>query len=81
MEEVYYMEQNNKLTELPQSKKDILTVFSDQEDALKQYMKDEKIKLKKAEDLVKFIAKYNSLKGGNIIDPSRSMLSNRDGNN
>ncbi len=76
----FYMEEGSMIKELPTSKKDFLTAFSDKEGELKEYMKKEKIRLKKQEDLVRLVAKYNALK--NITSsPSRSLLSNRVQNN
>ncbi len=57
----YFLEQNNVIMELPIDKKKILAALSGQADELKKYMKSEKIRLKKEEDLLKLVAKYNSL--------------------
>ncbi|WP_299255964.1 hypothetical protein [uncultured Aquimarina sp.] len=74
--EVYCLEENGIIIDLPTKKNDLLAVFSDKKDELKEYIKKEKIKLKKKEDLIKLVAKYNALK--NIdANPSRSLLSNR----
>lgn len=78
--ETFFMEINGTLTPLPTNKKEILTVFSDQEEELKKYLKQEKIRLKRQDDLVKFVAKYNALKSLST-SPSRSLLSNTDQNN
>lgn len=78
--ESFFMEVDGTLTPLPTNKKEILTVFSDQEEELKKYIKQEKIRLKKPDDLVKFVAKYNALKNMST-NPSRSLLSNTDQNN
>lgn len=80
--EVYYIEKDKKITELPQNKKDILsTVFSDQEVALKAFIKTEKIKIRKEQDLIKLVQKYNSLNGDDSSNSSRSLLSNMGQNN
>ncbi len=76
----YYIEENNAIKELPISKKDFLASFTDKEEELKTYMKKEKIRLKKEEDLMKLVAKYNALKNSDS-NPSRSLLSNRVQNN
>ncbi len=74
--ETYYLEENGTVIDLPTKKKDLLAVFSDKKDELKEYIKKEKIKIKKKDDLIKLVAKYNALK--NIdANPSRSLLSNR----
>ncbi|MDY8136683.1 hypothetical protein [Aquimarina sp. 2201CG5-10] len=72
----YYLEENGMIMELPTSKKDMLATFSDKQEELKKYIKKEKIRLRKEEDLIRFVARYNALKS---IDssPSRSLLSNR----
>ncbi len=76
----YYLEEGNEIKELPLNKKDILTAFSDKEEELKDYIKKEKIRLKKEEDLIRLVAKYNALKN---IDSNqqRSLLSSRVQNN
>ena len=71
----YYLEERGIIMELPVDKKEMLAVFSDKADELKSYMKAEKIKLRKEEDLVRLISRYNALKSdGNI--PARTLLSN-----
>jgi len=71
----YFLEENNIIVELPLDKKEILiTAFSDKSDELKQYIKKEKIKLKKEEDLVRLVAKYNALKNLSS-SPSNGLLS------
>ncbi|WP_378181831.1 hypothetical protein [Aquimarina sp. SS2-1] len=78
--ETYYLEENNTAIALPTKKSDLLEAFSDKKEELKAYIKKEKIKTRKPEDLVKLVAKYNALK--NIdANPSRSLLSNRAQNN
>ncbi|WP_130284720.1 hypothetical protein [Aquimarina brevivitae] len=78
--ETYFLEENGTIVELPTNKKDLLAVFSDKEEALKEYMKEERIKPKKEEDLLKFVAKYNGLRNLDA-NPTRSLLSNRVQNN
>ena len=71
----YFLEENDIIVELPLDKKEILvTAFSDKSDELKQYIKKEKIRLKKEEDLVRLVAKYNALKNLSS-SPSNSLLS------
>ncbi|MDH7445348.1 hypothetical protein [Aquimarina sp. 2201CG14-23] len=78
--ETYYLEENGTAIVLPTKKSEILAMFSDKKDELKDYIKKEKIKVRKADDLVKLVSKYNALK--NIdANPSRSLLSNRAQNN
>ncbi|MEW7293101.1 hypothetical protein [Aquimarina sp. 2304DJ70-9] len=76
----YYIEEDGILLEVPLNKKDVLLAFSDKEEELKQYIKKEKIRLKKEEDLIRLVAKYNALKYSGT-SPSRSLLSNRVQNN
>ena len=71
----YFLEENDIIVELPLDKKEILTTaFSDKSDELKQYIKKEKIRLKKEEDLVRLVAKYNALKNLSS-SPSNRLLS------
>ncbi|GAA4276959.1 hypothetical protein [Aquimarina mytili] len=72
----FYLEDDGVILELPMNKKDILLTFSDKEEELKQYIKKEKIRLKKEEDLLRLVAKYNALKNTGT-SPSQSLLSNR----
>ncbi|KAA1243702.1 hypothetical protein [Aquimarina sp. RZ0] len=58
----YYLEKNGIINILPTDKKTILITFSDKKKELEKYMKKEKIRLKKEEDLMKLVAKYNALK-------------------
>lgn len=76
----FYLEENETILELPLNKKDILLAFSDKEKELKDYIKKEKLKLKKEEDLLQLVAKYNALKNINS-NLSRSLLSSRVRNN
>jgi len=70
----YFIEEKGTIVELPQNKKEFLATFNDKEEELKDYIKKEKIKVRKEEDLIRLVSKYNSLK---IIGsgPSRSLLS------
>ncbi|MBP2832490.1 hypothetical protein J8281_09870 [Aquimarina sp. U1-2] len=72
----YYIEEAGIIMELPMNKKDMLAAFNDKEGELKQYLKKEKIRLKKEEDLIRFVARYNALKSSGS-EPSQSLLSNR----
>ncbi len=71
----YYIEEAGVIMELPTNKKDMLATFSDKENDLKQYLKKEKIRLKKEEDLIRLVARYNALKSSDS-NPSQSLLSN-----
>ncbi len=73
----YYVEEEGIIVELPMNKKEMLAVFSDKKTELSEYLKKEKIRLKKEEDLIRFVARYNALKSH--TDPSQSLLSNRGG--
>ncbi|GGX13869.1 hypothetical protein [Aquimarina muelleri] len=72
----YYLEEAGVIMELPMSKKDMLAVFNDKENELKEYLKKEKIRLRKEEDLVRLVARYNALKSSGSAS-SQSLLSNR----
>ncbi|WP_299432360.1 hypothetical protein [uncultured Aquimarina sp.] len=78
--ETYYLEENGSIIKLPPKKSDLLAVFSDKKDELKKYIKKEKLKVKKTEDLIKLVSKYNALKNIDAT-PSQSLLSNRVQNN
>ena len=72
----YYLEERGTVVELPMKKKDLLSIFSDKENELEEYMKKEKIRLKKEEDLIRLVARYNAIK--NMDDrSSKSLLSNK----
>ncbi|TYP76001.1 hypothetical protein [Aquimarina intermedia] len=75
----YYLEEKNMILEIPINKKELLAVFSDKEDGLKSYIKKEKIRLRKEEDLIRLVSRYHALKNMDT-SPSRSLLSNRDRN-
>ncbi|MEB3344102.1 hypothetical protein U6A24_01450 [Aquimarina gracilis] len=72
----YYLEESGLIMELPMNKKDMLATFSDKEGELKEYLKKEKIRLKKEEDLIRLVARYNALKSSDN-NPSQSLLSTR----
>jgi len=75
MKTKYYLEERGIIMELPMNKKQILAALNDKETELKSYIKKEKIKVRKEEDLIRLVAKYNALKSsGNR--PSRSLLTN-----
>ncbi|MHA7056016.1 hypothetical protein ACWGOQ_0002265 [Aquimarina sp. M1] len=65
----YFLEERGVIMELPMNKKEILAALSDKEDELKKYMKKEGIKVKKEEDLIRLVSRYNALK---TTDGSRS---------
>ncbi|WP_108868710.1 hypothetical protein [Aquimarina aquimarini] len=72
----YYLEENGVIAELSQNEKDILELFSDKRIELAAYLKKEKLRLKKEEDLVRFIAKYNALKQSDNTT-NKSLISKR----
>ncbi|WP_108866478.1 hypothetical protein [Aquimarina aquimarini] len=76
----YYLEESGIIMELPMNKKEMLATFSDKHDELKAYLKKESIRLKKEEDLIRLVARYNALKSTDAT-PSQSLLSNRGRNN
>ncbi len=76
----FYLEEGGEILELPMSKKGILSTFSDKEEEIKEYIKKEKIRLKKEEDLVRLVAKYKALKNMDT-NQSQNLLSNRVQNN
>ena len=72
----YYIEERGTIVELPMKKKELLSVFRDKENELEEYMKKEKIRLKKEEDLIRLVARYNAIK--NMDNSStKSLLSNQ----
>ncbi|MEW7277320.1 hypothetical protein ABW636_01840 [Aquimarina sp. 2201CG1-2-11] len=71
----YYIEEDQVIMELPKNKKSMLALFSDKEDELKKYLKKEKIRLGKEEDLIRLVARYNALKSSDSLS-SKSLLSN-----
>ncbi len=71
----YYLEENNVILELPMNKKELLASFSDKQEDLKSYLKKEKIRFKKEEDLIRLVSRYNALKS-NDSTRTRSLLSN-----
>ncbi|MBW1294638.1 hypothetical protein [Aquimarina litoralis] len=72
----YYLEERGTIMELPMNKKELLATLSDKEEELKKYIKKERIKVKKEEDLIRLVSRYNALKStdGNR---SRSLLTRR----
>lgn len=71
----YYIEESEVIMELPLNKKEMLAAFSDKESELKEYLKKTKIRMKKEEDLIRFVARYNALKSDETSQ-NRSLLSN-----
>jgi len=53
---------NNVTKELPKKKKDILKLFSSKSKVVELFIKENKLGLKKSEDLIKIFSYYNSLK-------------------
>ncbi len=76
----YYLEEEDVIMKLPMKKKDFLAAFGDKEEELKNYIKNEKIRLKKEEDLVRVVSRYNALKNTDASQ-QQSLLSNRDRRN
>ncbi|EZH74405.1 hypothetical protein ATO12_11590 [Aquimarina atlantica] len=76
----YYLEESGVIMELPMNKKEMLAAFNDKENELKDYLKKERIRLRKEEDLIRLVARYNALKSSDS-SPSRSLLSNTDRGN
>ncbi len=76
----YYIEEEGAIMELPMKKKELLYVLGDEMDKLKAYIKKEKIRLRKEEDLIRLVSKYNAIKN---TDPnqSRSLISSMSQNN
>lgn len=72
----YYLEESGVIMELPMNKKEMLAAFNDKENELKDYLKKEKIRLRKEEDLIRLVARYNALKSTDS-SPSQSLLSGR----
>ncbi len=66
----YYLEEAGVIVELPKNKKNMLATFSDKEIELKKYLKKEKIRFGKEEDLIRFVARYNALKSSDSIPAS-----------
>lgn len=57
----YFILKNNELIKIKKTKGSILSVLSDQEDALKTYIKQNKLKMKEPQDMAKVIDYYNSI--------------------
>lgn len=72
----YFLEEGNKITELPMKEKDLLAKFSDQKDNLKSYIKKQKIRFRKEEDLIRFVSKYKMLLSDNPYPSGESILTN-----
>lgn len=72
----YYLEEAGVIMELPMNKNDMLATFNDKENELKEYIKKEKIRLRKEEDLIRLVARYNALKSSGSPS-SQSLLTNR----
>lgn len=71
----YFIEERGTIVELPMNKKEFLATFSDKGSELGSYIKKEKIRVRKEEDLIRLVAKYNALKSIES-SPSRSLLTN-----
>lgn len=57
----YILVKDNKVTVLKQDRNSFLSALSDQEEALKKYLKDQKINFKQDQDVVKLLNFYQSL--------------------
>jgi len=62
----YYLEQDGTILELPKKEEALFAALGDTSNQLKSFFKKERIKLKKEEDLVRLISKYDVL--NNIQD-------------
>lgn len=76
----YYLEKNNAIMELPKNKREAYSIFSDKKDELKEYIKNEKIRLKEEKDLLRLVSKYHALKTTLVTQP-QNLLSNTVQNN
>lgn len=72
--EEYFLEERGVIINLPMNKKEILVSFSDKSNELEKYMKKERIKVRKEEDLIRLVSRYHALKNGD--SSSQSLLSN-----
>jgi len=70
----YYLEEDGVIMELPMDKKEILAAFNDTGE-LQGYLKKAKIRLRKEEDLIRFVARYNALKNSETDNFPKSLLS------
>jgi len=75
----YYIEESGIIMELPMNKKGLLATFSDKQNELKEYIKKGKIRVRKEDDLIRLVARYNALKSDETSQ-NRSLLSTADGN-
>lgn len=80
MKTKYYLEESGVIMEIPMNKKGMLAAFNDKESELKEYLKKEKIRLRKEEDLIRLVARYNSLKNADSSF-SRTLIGNAEDNN
>lgn len=58
---LYFLKMNNVYTEIPSSLNGLYKLFSEQEESLKSFIKENKLKYSKEEDLVKMIHFLNKL--------------------
>jgi len=70
----YYIEEEGEVLELPMQKKELLYVLGDEMSKLKAYIKKEKIRLRKEDDLIRLVSKYNTIKNYDSGTP-QSLLS------
>ncbi|WP_459211359.1 hypothetical protein [Aquimarina rhabdastrellae] len=63
----YFLEENNVIIELPKSSKKLLSLFDKHKKEVKEYMKQEKLKLKKEEHLIKILSYFSSIQPQNLL--------------
>ncbi|WP_281989989.1 hypothetical protein [Aquimarina aggregata] len=80
LETIFFLEQDGIIVSLPTNKKEILITFQDKSDELKEFIKKEKLRLKKEEDLIKLVKHYSILKNNTANQP-QNLLNNRVQNN
>jgi len=59
--EKFYIIRDGEISKLPKAPKDIMPIFKDQRPALRAYIKANKLKIRKREDLIKMVTYYNTL--------------------
>jgi transcriptional antiterminator Rof (Rho-off) len=60
-DEALFVQKNGTLTRLKKDKKAILELLADKQPALEAFVKEQKLKLNKEEDIVKILEKYDGL--------------------
>ncbi len=64
----YYLEENDIILELPINTKKFLSLLNTKSKEVKEYMKKEKLKLKREEDLIKILSYYATIQPQNLLD-------------